>query len=127
MTMSTPRSEWFERRRQAEQLIPTPVIATCSVRPRRDGRYDVTIQGSNLMTTGIPPVVMVGGQEVREVRIARGQEITGVLDRRPRGRDVSLDLGIARADGIVTELAPAPGIVDRLRWRLQDVLRRGRR
>jgi hypothetical protein len=114
--MSTSRDAWLARSAAAARLRPNPVATTATATLRADGTWQVTVTGWNLVAFGAPPAVTVGGVALTRVE-AIGTSITGRLVSLPAGRDVGLDLGVARlaAPDLRVRLLP-PRPLDLLGW-----------
>jgi hypothetical protein len=114
--MSMSRDAWLARSSAAGRLRPSPVATTATATLRADGTWQVTVTGWSLVAFGAPPVVAVGGVALTDVQ-ARGTSISGRLRSLPAGRDVSVDLGVARlrAPDLRVRLLP-PRPLDLLGW-----------
>jgi hypothetical protein len=62
---------------------------------RPDGRFDVRIEGTDLRTGAVPPLIHVGGRPARRVESRGGTVLRGVVDGGGPGDEVTIDLGPA--------------------------------
>jgi hypothetical protein len=99
-----PARKWEERRQQLAARKPHVRVDRCVLTDGEKGTYQVTIEGFGLLPAITPPRITVGGVPLEQVRVEHGgRRLTGVLSTQPRGTEVIVDLGYARADGETTE------------------------
>jgi hypothetical protein len=99
--MSVSRDEWLRQRREARAAQPEPRIVSCEVRGR-EGHVEVTIRGHDLAPLSNPVRVVVGEQQLTDLRFRGRDEITGTAAQLPTTDRVTVDLGPAQATGAVT-------------------------
>ena len=94
------RRSWAQRRRRNDKLAPRVTIRDVRVQPApyKKGYYEVQIRGSGFRPWAVPADVRIDGTPVVELQFAKdGTAISGLVQKRPAGREVSVDLGFARA------------------------------
>lgn len=101
--MIGPARRWRERHRVLQSRRPMTRLDRCVATEEAAGVYRVVIDGFALMPAVVPPRIVVGGVPLEDVHFEVGaRRITGVLRDRPRDEHVLLDLGYARAEGVLT-------------------------
>lgn len=99
--MSISREQWLAARRRAadaegRRSRPPPTAASCELRSRTDGNFDVVIRGEQLRSGAVAPEIRIGERPVRQVRGQQaGTELVGVVEAGAVGDTVTVDLGPA--------------------------------
>lgn len=107
--MPVSRDAFLRVRRQARAALPSPRLVSCELRVPLRGPVEVEVRGRDLVPLSSPVRLLVGGEPVGDVRfVERGAVVTGRLRRLPAGRDVVVDLGPVRVEGVVTKVTRAP-------------------
>lgn len=96
--MSTRATRWIERQQRAASKRVRIEILDCRLEWTKRG-YKVTIAGKNLHGVWSPPRVSIGGEPVSDLAyVPDGTQLTGRMRDKPKGRQVVVDYGFARAE-----------------------------
>jgi hypothetical protein len=114
--VSKGHDQWLAQRAAAARLLPQPTASRASAERLLWGGWRITVTGEQLIPLGGPGRVKVGGTKLEDARFS-GSQITGRLRSLPETLEVSLDLGVARLEGIPVRVTRSPrvSLPDRVR------------
>ncbi|WFE25045.1 hypothetical protein O7623_16620 [Solwaraspora sp. WMMD791] len=93
--MSMSREQWLATQAASRQTRSRPTVHRCGLVARPDGRFDVRIEGTDLRTGAVPPLIHIGGRPARRIESHGGTVLRAVVDRGEPGDEVTIDLGPA--------------------------------
>jgi hypothetical protein len=97
--MATRAELWKKEREAVLAIRPKVRIDKVHIKARKDGHWDVTLEGFGFHAAIVPPTVTVGGERVEALKLQRdGLKLRGILKKYQQKRKTIVDYGFAKAE-----------------------------